>query len=321
MKVRAQTAAALAIAGASAQESAPSYGGSAAVTPPVSYTTVTYDNCPTSDIATMITVTNGVTVTYCPECEHETPKPTSKKPGHTTVYTTTYLSLCPTGTVPVTYTVTESCEEETPTWTPGPSHVPQGFTVTVKECTACEGGDKTPIPVTITEPCDCEATSGTPVAPKPTGQPVEQIPDGQVQNPAPTGKPIEQIPDGQVQNPAPTGKPIEQIPDGQVQNPAPTGGNMPPAPGSSNSGTDAPYPTGAATTVKCPGPDCRAKATGGAAGPATPPVDNGGEGGGNESPAPSDSNGPAPFEGSAASYSAAGFVTISVMVAALAFAL
>ncbi|EME80217.1 uncharacterized protein MYCFIDRAFT_198503 [Pseudocercospora fijiensis CIRAD86] len=306
MKVRAQTAAALAIAGAYAQESAPTYDGTPAVTPPVSYTTVTYDDCPTSDIATMITVTNGITVTYCPECEHETPKPTTKKPGHTTVYTTTYLSLCPTGTVPVTYTVTESCEEETPTWTPGPSHVPQGFTVTVKECTACEGGDKTPVPVTITEPCDCDATSGTPVAPKPTGNPIEQIPDGQVQNPAPTGKPI------------------EQIPDGQVQNPAPTGGNMPPAPGSSNSGDAPPYPTDSATTVKCPGPDCRAKATGGAAGPTdsptTPPTDMGGEGGG-DSPAPSDGPGTAPFEGSAASYSAAGFVTISVMVAALAFAL
>src|ERR1700761_3161639 len=87
----------------------------------VSYTTVTYSDCPSASMETMITITNGVTVTYCPECEMQT-----GKPGYTTVYTTTYKSLCPTGVVPATYTVTESCTDEKPTWTPGPSHIPQG---------------------------------------------------------------------------------------------------------------------------------------------------------------------------------------------------
>jgi hypothetical protein len=146
---------------------------------PVSYVTVTYEDCPNVPIETLITVTNGKTVTYCPECQHpptSVPATTSSPAKHTTVYTTTYMSLCPTGTVPATYTITETCDDDEPTWTPGPSYVPQGFTVTVKECTAC---DKTPVPVTITEPCDCEATSGTPVPPKPTGPVVEQISDGQ----------------------------------------------------------------------------------------------------------------------------------------------
>ena len=138
----------------------------------VSYTTVTYDDCPSASMETMITITNGVTVTYCPKCEEMSSTPGSG-PGYTTVYTTTYESLCPTGIVPATYTVTESCTEPTPTWTPGPSHIPQGFTVTTKECTVCA---KTPTTVTITEPCGCEAHNGTP-GPAPNN------------NPAPTGAP------------------------------------------------------------------------------------------------------------------------------------
>ena len=55
MKANVAAAAALAVAGA--------YGAS------VSYTTVTYDDCPSSSMETLITVTEGVTVTYCPECE------------------------------------------------------------------------------------------------------------------------------------------------------------------------------------------------------------------------------------------------------------
>ena len=49
--------------------------------------------------------------------------------------------------------MTEECAEATPTWATGTAkddHVPQGFTVTVKDCHVC---DKTPVPVTITEPC------------------------------------------------------------------------------------------------------------------------------------------------------------------------
>lgn len=127
---------------------------------PASYVTVTYSDCPSQSIETLITVTNGVTVTYCPECHH------TPGPSHTTVYTTVYQSLCSTGLVPATYTVTEECAEETPTWAATKEHhVPPGFTVTVKECDVC---DKTPIPVTITEPCHDGCGKPTP-PPAPTG--------------------------------------------------------------------------------------------------------------------------------------------------------
>lgn len=173
MKVRQVCAAAMAVASANAQSSSVD-------TSPISYVTVTNDDCPTASIETMITVTNGVTVTYCPECSHTTAPTPVETRGHTTIYTTAYLSLCSTGLVPVTHTITKSCTEATPTCTPGPSHVPQGFTFTVKDCTVCEGAHSTaPVQVTITEPCDCEATSGTSVGPAPTGTPVRQISDGQ----------------------------------------------------------------------------------------------------------------------------------------------
>nr|OQO27590.1 hypothetical protein B0A51_05220 [Rachicladosporium sp. CCFEE 5018] len=159
-----------------------------------SYVTVTYDDCPSSSVPTLITVTNGVTVTYCPECEM---KPTSSPViPHTTVYTTVYSSLCSTGLVPATYTITESCTAATPSWATHSTAIPPGFTTTVKTCTVCES---TPIPVTITEPCDCEATSGVPMTqtaasttasmPSATGSIISQISDGQVQAPAgtPTG--------------------------------------------------------------------------------------------------------------------------------------
>jgi hypothetical protein len=243
MKYRFGAAAALvAVQGAYAQTttSAPAYDG------PVSYTTVTYDTCSTASMETMITVTNGVTVTYCPTC---TGAPSaSPSVGHVTTYTTTYLSLCPTGTVPVTYTVTESCAEATPTWTPGPSHVPQGYTVTVKDCTVCHSDLSKPstIPVTITEPCNCEANEGTIMPPKPA--PADATPTGN--SPAPSGQPVQQISDGQVQNPGPSGKPVQQISDGQIQNPGPSNAPATSCPGGENcpAGTAPANTTPAGTT-------------------------------------------------------------------------
>lgn len=120
-----------------------------------STSTVTYEDCETSSLASMVTVTNGVTVTYCPECEMAM----SSSVLHTTVYTTTYMSLCPTGTVPATYTVTESCTDATPTWSTGTAHIPPGFTAGVQTCTT--GCGSSPTPVTITEPCGCMASEGT----------------------------------------------------------------------------------------------------------------------------------------------------------------
>lgn len=182
---RGAAAAAVAAVGANAQVTSAPPGYSSA--PGVTYTTVTYDYCESASLETMITVTNGITVTYCPECEASvSATPTSAAVGHTTVYTTTYLSLCPTGPVPVTYTITESCSEATPTWTPGPSHIPQGYTVTVKDCTVCHSdlSKTSTIPVTITEPCGCEANEGTSIGP--TKKPAEATA-------TPTGKPVQQI--------------------------------------------------------------------------------------------------------------------------------
>ena len=216
----------------------------------------------------MVTITNGVTVTYCPKCEHESTssiiaKPTG--PGHTTVYTTVYSSLCSTGLVPVTYTVTESCSEATPTWASASDHVPDGFTVTTKQCHVCEA---TPVPVTLTEPCTggCGKPAPPPAtatdAPAPSGTPVKQIPDGQVQAPGPSGKPVTQISDGQVQAPGPSGG-----------SPAPSGGAVrPPAdagcPGGAHcpAGGDTPAPAPAGETAKCPGgPNCPKPAPGASA--------------------------------------------------------
>lgn len=243
----------------------------------------------------MITVTNGITVTYCPECEHSGTALPSKTPGHVTTYTTTYLSLCPTGTVPVTYTVTESCDEPEPTWTPGPSHIPQGYTVTVKDCTVCHSdlSKTSTIPVTITEPCGCDANEGTtfvptkkpaPATAKPTGEPAK-----------PTGKPVQQISDGQIQNPT-GGKPEASHPD--ATGPAPTAApSKPDATGPAPTGPAATHPSG--TT----------------AGPVAP-----------ESSAPGDYGNtthvtPAPYEGSASNVGVATFFSVVLGAAALAFGL
>ncbi|KAK4951944.1 hypothetical protein LTR10_009864 [Elasticomyces elasticus] len=267
-----------------------------------SYTTVTYSDCPSLSMESMITVTNGITVTYCPECEMASS--TSAQPGHTTVYTTTYLSMCPTGLVPATYTVTESCTEPTPTWTPGPDHIPQGFTVTTQHCGACE----TPGPVTVTQPCGCEANEGTPVpaatTPPASGgsgnTPAQTTPAPAASAPpAASASAVCELGDGQPQagcasaNPPVSGgsgsgsnPPAGSAPAGSA--PAPSGGSYgagsppasagsapgtTPAPGRLPAGSNAPYPTAKTTAAACPGPQCAAhgnttgieQSTGGAA--------------------------------------------------------
>ncbi len=267
MKIRRQAAAAT-MAAAYAQSA---YAQSTTTaTQSTSYTTVTYSDCPTGSMESMITVTADVTATYCPQCEM------GSTPGHTTVYTTTYLSLCPTGLTPATYTVTESCSEPTPTWTPGPSHIPQGFTVTTQQCDMCE----TPGPVTFTEPCGCEANEGTPAAtpaattPAGGSTPAQTTPASGSPAPAASGS----------APPAASGSAVCEYVDGQPQagcsaagTPAPSSGTgssggsakipsgaaAPPAAGGS-AGSAAPYPTAAntpiSTTAVCPGPNCRAAA-------------------------------------------------------------
>ncbi|KAK4542086.1 hypothetical protein LTR36_007117 [Oleoguttula mirabilis] len=262
MKIRSSAVAAIAATGTYAQSNTTWIASTmTTASSSVSYTTVTYDDCPSQSMESMITVTNGVTVTYCPECEMQSQTSKPSGPGYTTTYTTTYLSLCPTGVVPATYTVTESCTDATPTWTPGPSHIPNGFTVTTKQCTVC---DTTPTAVTITEPCGCEATEGvpasntavmtTPAAPgggsgSPSGSPAAAT--------SPAACNGEDC--GGSGNQSPSGKASASVCNG-----ADCGGsaNTSPAPAAGASGSTAPpYPTASTITETCPGPQCRAAAS------------------------------------------------------------
>jgi hypothetical protein len=292
MKYRYVAIAASVATGVSAQDpysvpavssSAVAVSSSAAPVGPFSYTTVTYDDCPSQSVQSLVTMTNSIVLTYCPKCELEGSTSAPPSPGHTTVYTTVYSSLCSTGLVPVTYTVTESCSEATPTWahTATDDHVPQGFTVTVKDCHVC---DKTPVPVTITEPCQGGCGKPTPPpatgapAPTPSGDNVKQIPDGQVQAPGPSGgsggngSPAPSGGNGGGSgSPAPSGgasTPGSGTPSNNgSQRPPASGGDSPAAPGGSPSnGANAPYPTGNTTeTEGCPGPQCAKPSSGGAA--------------------------------------------------------
>ncbi|KAF2221494.1 hypothetical protein BDZ85DRAFT_301707 [Elsinoe ampelina] len=156
---------AAAITGASAQlsgyvsSSSPAVSSPPATTPGPVYVTETISDCESEAPETLITVTQGTTITYCPKCDH-TP--------HTTIYTTVYESLCTTGNewsmTPVTHIITESCEGPEPTWSTGANHIPPGYTVTVKDCNKCA----TPGPVTVTEKCGgCGATEGVVPTPAP----------------------------------------------------------------------------------------------------------------------------------------------------------
>ncbi|KAJ9630694.1 hypothetical protein H2203_001217 [Taxawa tesnikishii (nom. ined.)] len=286
MKVKAAAAAAAAVTGAAAQStlststvpaSSTSMASSASVATTASsssstvsplYVTMTVDDCASETPATMITVTNGVTVTYCPSCMED-------MIPHTTIYTTVYEALCTTGDTwsltPTTYTVTESCTHATPTWgnTASSNYVPQGFTVTETVCTMC--GEK-PVSMTITEPCGCEATNGVP-APAPAGATPTggnaPAATGSSSNPG-SGSGAAPAPGpGSGAAPAPAGASAASSPSaslaasgsgssGNGSSPAPAGGAAnPPAGGAA--AAQPPYPT---TAAACPGPACRASASG-----------------------------------------------------------
>ena len=93
-----------------------------------------YNTCSTTG-----TVTALSTVTWCPPCEaaHMTTFPGNSL----TTYTTIFKQVCPTDAARLedaTYTVTEPCPSTGLAL--GPSHLPQGFTVTTVSCSACEAG-------------------------------------------------------------------------------------------------------------------------------------------------------------------------------------
>ncbi|MCJ1482943.1 hypothetical protein MMC06_003109 [Schaereria dolodes] len=137
-------------------------------TPSVSvvYVTSYTDDCSTFTApAYASTVTGTVVVSYCPSCigiPSSTPVPTSE--GIYTTYTTVFSSVCSTGLIPVTYTVTESCSSTGQTREA--SYVPQGFTTTtVTQSCECEN----PITTAITAPIP-----GYTPGPTPSSGPVPQ---------------------------------------------------------------------------------------------------------------------------------------------------
>jgi hypothetical protein len=247
MKAINVSVAALAAAGLSTQ-------ASTTTMPPLSSSSSTsteyYDDCST-DAGTVITVTNGVTVTYCPLCPKAGPTGQPMYGPHTTIYTTVFQALCETGLTMSTYTVTESCTEATPTWSSGRGYVPQGFTTTVTRCTVCA---EKPTDVTVTVPC-----TDTP-APAPatnTGAPAPPLPPPPAAPKAPAGPPPA-LPA------APPGAPAPSLPAPPAAPPAAA------APAAPAGGASPPYPTTGplSVTQKCPGPECMRPAGTGA--PAAP---------------------------------------------------
>lgn len=205
--------------------------------------TETISDCDTETPETMVTVTNGVTITWCPMCD-QTP--------HTTVYKTVYQAVCSTGSTwsltPTTYTVTESCTGPTPTWNTASSYVPQGFTVTEYECTKCETPGQT---VTITEPCGCEATNGTPAPAAATATPASDN-NGGSGSPAPGG-----YGNGGGNGAAATTTPASGGNEGSG-----SGSGSPPGSGDSNNGGSSP----SATTTTVPCDECQETGTPGSGG-------------------------------------------------------
>lgn len=263
MKASSLLLAAAAAAGVSGQYISPTTAPLSPSSP--SWSIEYYDTCTTPGESTIVTVTNGVTTTYCPLCEDMGPTGTPVGP-HTTVYTTYYDATCSTGLTKSTYTVTESCTEATPTWSSGPGYIPQGFTTTVVKCTACA---EKPTDVTLTVPCTNTPTSAPP-ATNP-GAPLAGTPGA-----TPPGAPSAPPP-GLPGPPAGAPPPPPGPPSGPPPGPPPAA----PAPASPPGGSSPPYPTAGATTVtqQCPGPQCQYAAGTGA--PAPLPAGPAGPAGGN----------------------------------------
>lgn len=103
-------------------------------------------------------ITDLTVSTYCPVCDDAK----TKGNVYTTTYETVYPSLCPTGLIDVTYTVTQTCTGTTPIdyATPAP-----GYDVVTKVCDTCPEKPT----YTYTAPCDSCATPA--VTPYATGKP------------------------------------------------------------------------------------------------------------------------------------------------------
>lgn len=112
--------------------------GAAATVHAQSYTTSTFIECTATAAAGTVTSYQTMTSTVCDLCEHMSTTQVGGTPVHVTAYTTVYTNACPTGLVPVTYTITESCTGMTPTFTgPGNTnagYVPPGYTTSMVDC-------------------------------------------------------------------------------------------------------------------------------------------------------------------------------------------
>jgi hypothetical protein len=101
------------------------------------------------------TVTYGITSYYCPVCTN------IPGPGgiYTTIYTTAYPAICPTGLTSSVHTITETGSGiPVP---PAPTYIPPGFTTTVTPCNVCGPASST---VTLTVPCTSCGPVNTPAA-------------------------------------------------------------------------------------------------------------------------------------------------------------
>ncbi|EKD14104.1 uncharacterized protein L3040_007895 [Drepanopeziza brunnea f. sp. 'multigermtubi'] len=106
------------------------------------------------------------------ECLSQHPEAPTTEALHTTIYTTQYVDVCPTGLTTKTYTLTNTC---TRTECQQPTTHPANFAETTKVCTACPGQP------TLTVTCPITSTAlytngtsppGTPVpAPAPAATP------------------------------------------------------------------------------------------------------------------------------------------------------
>ncbi|KAF2239133.1 hypothetical protein EV356DRAFT_563266 [Viridothelium virens] len=296
--------AATAVIGVSAQASGSVTAPSASPSP--TYSTVEYDDCPSSSVGSLTTVTSGITVTSCPLCQQTG---STKKPAatHTTVYTTVFSALCPTGLTKSTYTVTESCTGATPTWSSGPGYVPQGFTTTVTKCTVCAAK---PTDVIVTVPCTSTPAATPPGSGPPSSGPSSSAPGTSPPaaggSSAPSTAPKSSSPGSPAAPPA--GPPAGSSPSSPARPPAG------PGPGPPASGSRPRYSTTGATTItqQCPGPQCRYPAgTGVPASPAAPPA----------GPAGGNNTGPVPFRGEAAALTGFLSVALGAGIGAIAFLL
>lgn len=271
-------------------------------------TTSYYNTCIASGI-----VTATDTLTYCPPCEAA--GMTSFPGGSLTTYVTRYSQVCPTGTglEEATYTVTEPCPSTG--LARGPSHIPQGFTVTTVPCSVCEAG-KSQYAQTTPGPALASALAA------PAAVPAVPTSGAEAGKAAPPSAAAPAAAPGAAGSPGAAGAPGAAGSPGAAGAPAPAAAgaaspanaeNAATAPGSSAPGAAAPSENGAAAPAEN-GAAAPAGSSAGAPAPYPLPSQAGQVGAASGAPA-SNGNSTVPFRGAANLVSAA---QISSFITALA---